>query len=47
MNDLTGGAQNYTRENVLDHMYRFACFGVAAIQAMGTNLGRDAVSAAG
>ena len=39
MDDLTLGAQNYTRENVLDHMHRFAYFGVAASQAMGSDFG--------
>ena len=39
MNNMTSGAMNYTRENILDHMYRFAYFGVAASQAMGTDFG--------
>src|SRR6266478_3007420 len=39
MKNLTSRAQNYTRENILDHMYRFAYFGVAASQAMGTDFG--------
>src|SRR6266850_6712441 len=39
MKNLTSGAQNYTRENILDHMQRFAYFGVAASQAMGTDFG--------
>jgi imidazolonepropionase-like amidohydrolase len=39
MKDLTSGAMNYTRENILDHMYRFAYFGVAASQAMGSDFG--------
>ena len=39
MKNLTSGAMNYTRENILDHMYRFAYFGVAASQAMGTDFG--------
>ena len=39
MNNLTSGPQNYTRENILDHMYRFAYFGVAASQAMGSDYG--------
>ncbi len=30
---------NYTRENILDHMHRFAYFGVAASQAMGSDFG--------
>jgi imidazolonepropionase-like amidohydrolase len=39
MNNLTSGPQNYTRENILDHMRRFAYFGVAASQAMGSDFG--------
>ena len=39
MNNLTSGAANYTRENILDHMYRFAYFGVAASQSMGSDFG--------
>ncbi|PWT85473.1 MAG: hypothetical protein C5B57_02850, partial [Blastocatellia bacterium] len=39
MKDLTSGPQNYTRENILDHMYRFSYFGVAASQAMGSDFG--------
>jgi imidazolonepropionase-like amidohydrolase len=39
MNDLTSGPQNYTRENILDHLHRFAYFGVAASQAMGSDFG--------
>jgi imidazolonepropionase-like amidohydrolase len=39
MRNLTSGPQNYTRENILDHMYRFAYFGVAASQAMGSDFG--------
>lgn len=39
MKHLTSGARNYTRENILDHMRRFAYFGVAASQAMGTDFG--------
>jgi imidazolonepropionase-like amidohydrolase len=39
MKDLTSGAMNYTRENVLDHMKRFAYFGVVASQAMGSDFG--------
>jgi imidazolonepropionase-like amidohydrolase len=39
MRNMTSGAQNYTRENILDHMRRFAYFGVAASQAMGTDFG--------
>jgi imidazolonepropionase-like amidohydrolase len=39
MKNLTSGPQNYTRDNILDHMHRFAYFGVAASQAMGTDFG--------
>ena len=39
MRNLTSGAVNYTRENILDHMRRFAYFGVAASQAMGSDFG--------
>ncbi len=39
MRHLTSGAANYTRENILDHMRRFAYFGVAASQAMGSDFG--------
>lgn len=39
MKGLTSGPQNYTRENMLDHLHRFAYFGVAASQAMGTDFG--------
>ena len=39
MKNLTSGAQNYTRENILDHLRRFAYFGVAASQSMGTDFG--------
>jgi imidazolonepropionase-like amidohydrolase len=39
MNNLTSGPQNYTRENILDHMRRFAYFGVGASQAMGSDFG--------
>jgi imidazolonepropionase-like amidohydrolase len=39
MKGLTSGPQNYTRENILDHMQRFAYFGVAASQAMGSDFG--------
>jgi len=39
MRDLTSGAVNYTRENILDHLSRFAYFGVAASQAMGSDFG--------
>src|SRR5512134_3350242 len=37
MKNLTSGAANYTRENILDHMRRFAYFGVAASRAMGSD----------
>jgi len=37
MKDLTSGPQNYTRENILDHMQRFAYAGVAASQSMGSD----------
>ena len=33
------GPQNYTRENILDHMHKFAYFGVAASMAMGSDFG--------
>jgi imidazolonepropionase-like amidohydrolase len=39
MKNLTSGPENYTRENILDHMYRFAYFGIAASQAMGSDFG--------
>src|SRR6187397_3439151 len=39
MKNLTSGAQNYTRDNILDHMRRFAYFGVAASLAMGSDFG--------
>jgi imidazolonepropionase-like amidohydrolase len=39
MKDLTSGPQNYTRENILDHMYRFAYHGVAASQSQGSDFG--------
>lgn len=39
MKGLTSGPQNYTREHILDHMYRFAYHGVAASQSMGTDFG--------
>ena len=39
MKHMTSGAQNYTRDNILDHMRRFAYFGVAASQSMGTDFG--------
>jgi len=46
MKNLTSGPQNYTRENILDHMYRFAYFGVSASQAM-VRTSRVAVPAPG
>jgi imidazolonepropionase-like amidohydrolase len=39
MRDLTSGPQNYTRENILDHLRRYAWFGVAAGMAMGSDFG--------
>jgi imidazolonepropionase-like amidohydrolase len=39
MNRLSSGPQNYTRENILDHMHKFAYFGVAASMAMGSDFG--------
>ncbi|MGQ0735241.1 MAG: amidohydrolase family protein [Acidobacteriota bacterium] len=39
MKHLTSGAENYTRENILDHMRRFAYYGVGASQAMGSDFG--------
>jgi imidazolonepropionase-like amidohydrolase len=39
MRDLTSGPENYTRDNILDHMHRFAYYGVAASQSMGTDFG--------
>jgi imidazolonepropionase-like amidohydrolase len=39
MRNLTSGSANYTRDNILDHMYRFAYFGVAASQSMGSDFG--------
>jgi len=39
MHNLTSGPQNYTRENILDHMQRFAYFGVAASMALGSDFG--------
>lgn len=35
----TSGPANYTRENIIDHMRRFAYYGVAASQAMGSDFG--------
>ncbi len=51
MKNLTSGPENYTREHILDHMYRFAYHGVSASQAMGSDFGampfelRDAILA--
>ena len=39
MKDLTSGPQNYTRENIVDHLQRYAYFGVAAGMAMGSDWG--------
>jgi hypothetical protein len=39
MKNLTSGPQNYTRENILDHMHKFAYFGVAASMALGSDFG--------
>jgi len=39
MRNLSSGPQNYTRQNILDHMYKFAYFGVAASMAMGSDFG--------
>jgi imidazolonepropionase-like amidohydrolase len=39
MHDLTSGPENYTRENILDHLHRYAYFGVSAVQAMGSDYG--------
>jgi imidazolonepropionase-like amidohydrolase len=39
MKDLASGPEHYTRENILDHLQRFAYFGVAASQAMGSDFG--------
>jgi imidazolonepropionase-like amidohydrolase len=39
MKNLSSGPQNYTRENILDHMHRFAYYGVVASLAMGSDFG--------
>src|SRR5262249_6333899 len=39
MRNLTSGPQNYTRENILDHMQKFAYFGVSASMALGSDFG--------
>lgn len=31
--------ENYTRENIIDHLHRFAFYGVAATQSMGSDFG--------
>lgn len=36
---MSSGPANYTRENILDHMHRFAYHGVAATHAMGSDFG--------
>ena len=43
MKDVTNGPENYSRENILDHMRRYAYFGVAAARAW-AGLRRKAVS---
>ncbi|MES2605423.1 MAG: amidohydrolase family protein, partial [Pseudomonadota bacterium] len=39
MHELDSGPQYYTRANILDHMHRFAWYGVAASMAWGTDFG--------
>ena len=39
MKNLTSGPQNYTRENILDHMHRFAYHGDVASMAYGSDFG--------
>jgi len=39
MKDLTTSPENYSRANILDHMYKFAYHGVAASQAQGSDFG--------
>lgn len=39
MRNLSSGPQNYTHANILDHMRKFAYFGVAASMAMGSDFG--------
>jgi imidazolonepropionase-like amidohydrolase len=39
MKDLASGPEHYTRENIVDHLRRFAYFGVTASQAMGSDFG--------
>jgi len=36
---VSTSVKNYSRENILDHMYRFAYYGIAASQAMGSDFG--------
>jgi imidazolonepropionase-like amidohydrolase len=36
---VSTSVKNYTRENIIDHMYRFAYYGIAASQAMGSDFG--------
>jgi imidazolonepropionase-like amidohydrolase len=36
---VSTSVKNYTRENIIDHMYRFAYYGVAASLAMGSDFG--------
>ena len=36
---VSTSVKNYTRENILDHMHRFAYYGIAASQAMGSDFG--------
>jgi imidazolonepropionase-like amidohydrolase len=39
MKGLTSGPVNYTQENIIDHIQRFAYHGVVASQAMGSDFG--------
>ncbi len=39
MRHLTSGPQNYTRDNIIDHMNRFAYHGVVASMAFGSDFG--------
>ena len=41
MKDVTNGPENYSRENILDHMRRYAYFGVAAAMSMGSDFGEE------
>jgi imidazolonepropionase-like amidohydrolase len=36
---ISTSVKNYTRENIVDHMYRFAYYGIAASLAMGSDFG--------